>query len=457
MHLSKFRWIRQNHKVTEFTHVVTHNPLAGGVILIISVVIAMLLANIEWSKHIYHEILTMDLSIFFHSANNQINLFFPKDMNLEKLINDGLMVIFFFCVGLEIKREVMYGELSSPKKAILPVMAAIGGMIVPAIIYFVVNRGSAVESGWGVPMATDIAFAICILSMLGNKAPLSLKIFLTALAIADDLGAIIVIALFYGGAINITYISIAILLMFGVFATNKIGERHMIYYIIPAVVIWSLFYYSGVHATLSGVAMAMLIPNKPRYSNQYFRRKFNLLANKINSDSSKSMDLSYDDLRNMRQLANGSISMSSQLESALTPFVTFVVMPIFALANAGVEINLEYLNIFSHSSADGAMGLGIFLGLVLGKPIGITLMSWIAVKTKLAEMPSGASWQMLFAVSALGGIGFTMSIFIDTLAFSSISTDYVAQGKVAILISSLAASVLGVLLINLFSKKNNSL
>ncbi|MFI3322887.1 MAG: Na+/H+ antiporter NhaA [Rikenellaceae bacterium] len=452
MYLSKFGWIRRRHQIIKSTHLFSSKPWAGGVILLVSVAFAMIFANMEWSKHFYHELLTTDLSILIHTADNEINLFFPKNMNLEKLINDGLMVIFFFVVGLEIKREVLHGELSTFKQAILPVMAAIGGMVVPAIIYFIINQGTSVEIGWGIPMATDIAFVIGILTLLGRRVPLSLKIFLMALAIADDLGAIIIIALFYGGAINLTCLTIALVIVLGVFLINRLGEREMIFYIIPGIVVWTLFYYSGIHATLSGVIMAMLVPSKPRYSKAYFLRKISILSSKINNDSDKSDELSHHHLHHIHRIALGSISMSDKLEEALTPFVAFVIMPIFALANAGVEIDINHLNIFKYSPIEGAMGLGIFLGLVLGKPIGITLMSWIAVKLKFADMPSGANWKMLFAVAALAGIGFTMSIFIDTLAFFNVNISYVDQGKIAILISSLAASLLGIALIFLFSR-----
>ncbi len=454
MHVSKFAWIKYQHNVIESTRHFMHKPWAGGVVLLISVAIAMLLANIEWSKHIYHQLLTTDLSLLIHIPNDNIDIIFPKEMNLEKLINDGLMVIFFFCVGLEIKREVMHGELSSPRKAILPVMAAIGGMVVPAIIYYAVNNGTSVELGWGIPMATDIAFAIGILTLLGNRVPISLKIFLTALAIADDLGAIIVIALFYGGSINLTYLTIALAIMLIVLAMNQLGERHQIFYVVPAVAVWSLFYYSGVHATLSGVAMAMLIPSNARYSKQYLFRNTALLATKMSNETDVCSEHYHEYLRQMQRLTKGAVPMSVQLELALAPIVTFIVMPVFALANAGVEIDLGQLNILKYSATEGSIGIGILLGLLFGKPIGITLMSWLAVRFGLAEMPTNSNWKMLFAVATLGGIGFTMSIFIDTLAFFSVNMAYVNQGKIAILISSFAAAILGVILILLLSRKS---
>ncbi len=252
-------------------------PWAGGVVLLTCVIIAMIFANMEWSAHVYHELLTTDLSLVIHAHDNSFNLFYPQNMTIERFVNDALMVIFFFGVGLEIKREVLEGELSSVKKATLPILAALGGMVLPAIIYLLFNSGTPVEMGWGVPMATDIAFAIAILSMMGSKVPPALKIFLTALAIADDLGAIIVIALFYGGEINYLCLFIALMIMGVVYIMNRLGEKRMRYYLVPAIIIWSLFYYSGVHATMSGVVMAMLIPTKPRYNLNYFLRHKTIL------------------------------------------------------------------------------------------------------------------------------------------------------------------------------------
>ncbi len=456
LHLSKYSWIRNRYLATESARHFIHQPWAGGVVLLACVIIAMLLANMEWSAHAYHELLTTDISLFMHNPDGGFDLLYPQDMNIEKLVNDGLMVLFFFGVGLEIKREVMHGELQSFQKSILPILAAVGGMVVPAAIYSLVNGGTPVQMGWGVPMATDIAFAIGILAMLGSRVPTSLKVFLTALAVADDLGAIIVIAMFYGGAINYTYLFIAVIMMIFVYILNRLGERQIIFYIIPAIIIWSLFYYSGVHATMSGVAMAMLIPTESRFSKQYFLRHADSLHKKIghvvNLNDSAEDEHYYEMLREMKSLTNGSVSMSAKLEESLAPYVTFLVMPIFALVNGGVSINAEQLNIFEYSPELGSIGMGVFLGLVVGKPVGIFVMSWLAVKFKLASMPSGATWGMLFAVACLGGIGFTMSIFVDTLAFFP-QMEHVDQGKIAILAGSFMAAMLGVALIFLFSRK----
>ncbi|MFI3278888.1 MAG: Na+/H+ antiporter NhaA [Rikenellaceae bacterium] len=455
-HINKFSWVRRHHSVTEWTRNFIAKPWSGGVVLLVCVIIAMALANMGWSAHLYHQILETDISLNIHSHDNTLNLIFPQGMNVEKLVNDGLMVLFFFVVGLEIKREVLHGELSSPRKAILPILAAVGGMIVPAIIYMFVNNGTQVEQGWGIPMATDIAFAIGILSMLGDRVPVSLKIFLTALAIADDLGAIIVIAVFYGGDIDLLCLLLAVIVMAVTLFINRMGERSMLSYMGLAIIVWCLFYYSGIHATMAGVVMALLIPTKARFNKAYFLRQADELEQRIvlaaSEDGKDAEEHYYENLREMNKLSRGSIPMSTQLEDVLAPYITFIVMPIFALVNGGVSISVEHLDIFNYIAGVGSIGMGIFFGLVIGKPVGIFIMSWLAIKLKLAQLPSNASWSMLFAVACLGGIGFTMSIFVDTLAFMGVSVDFVNQGKIAILAGSLAAVVLGVALILLFSK-----
>lgn len=435
-------------------------PWISGVLLMISVVIAMLLANLPSTKHFYHAFLETNLSINISNGEG-LNWVFPKDMTVEKFINDILMVVFFFTVGLEIKREIVCGELSSAKKAMLPVIAALGGMAMPAIIYTCVNGGTGASSGWGIPTATDIAFAVGIMSILGDRVPVSLKIFLTALAIADDLGAILVVALFYGGEINFVLLLIALLILVIVFLLNRAGEKRMIYYLIPATAVWFLFYYAGVHATMSGVVMAMMIPMDARYSRSYFNKKTDHYQDLIiqhDGEGEFPNENQRTCLRNISHVSSGAVGMSYRLEHALNPWVNFVIMPIFAIANAGVEIpGIEYLNFFQYSPEIGSVGIGIYLGLLLGKPIGITLASWIAIKLKVGEMPNAASWKMLFAVACLGGIGFTMSIFVDTLSFGDLAPEMTTHlrnlGKISILAASLSAGVLGSLLITLFSKK----
>jgi len=447
-----------------------NQPWAGGVTLLICVIIAMLLANLPATSHLYHEFLETNLTAHIKSPDGSIDWTFPKDMNVEKFINDILMVIFFFTVGLEIKREVICGELSSVKKALLPVIAAAGGMAMPAIFYTLFNNGTITSGGWGIPTATDIAFAVGIMSILGNRVPISLKIFLTALAIADDLGAILVVAIFYGGNINLPLLSIALIILAAVFVMNKLGEKRMMYYLIPATIIWFLFYYSGVHSTMSGVVMAFMIPMDARFKRSYFDRSLNkYTTNIMRYDHEEELEIEEKTfpngpqrhcLRRLSYVSNNTIGMSYRLEHALNPWVNFCIMPIFALANAGVVIpDISFFNIFQALPGienAGFVGMGIFFGLLLGKPIGISLASFIAIKCKIGAMPDNASWKMLFAVACLGGIGFTMSIFVDTLSFGGIdphTTEILrSSGKIAVLLGSLGSGILGSILISLFHK-----
>ena len=436
-------------------------PWANGVILLACVALAMLLANLPFTKEIYHNFLHTELTIHIASPDGFIDWFLPRDMTMEKFINDIIMVIFFFTVGLEIKREVVCGELSSFKKAILPVIAAFGGVVMPALIFALVNHGTEASSGWGIPTATDIAFAVGILSILGDRVPVSLKVFLTALAIADDLIAILVVALFYGGNINLPLLAVAIVVIMFVALMKKLGEKRIGYYMVPAIIVWFLFYYSGIHATMTGVVIAMLIPMDARYNQAKFHRRSKILWDGLleaeqhvhtAEDFPNGPERYY--LRRLSSLTKKTIPPSYRLEHKLNPIVNFAIMPIFALANAGVEItDPSYFNVFA-----GGAGMGIFLGLVLGKPIGITLASWLAIKCRVGEMPAKSTWPMLFAVACLGGIGFTMSIFVDTLSFAGEGIDPATTqhlrdaGKIAVLMGSVCAGILGSLFITLVHK-----
>lgn len=458
-----YTWNKGIKKFGDRTEKLSNKPWTQGVLLLICVVLAMLLANLPFTKTLYHDFLETSITIHLGSPDGLVNILFPRDMTIEKFINDILMVVFFFTVGLEIKREISYGELSSVKKAILPVIAACGGVIAPAVIFALVNHGTGAASGWGIPTATDIAFAVCILSVLGDKVPVSLKVFLTALAIADDLMAILVVAIFYGGTINLTLLLISFIVIAIIFILRKLGEQREAIYMALAIVVWALFYYSGIHATMSGVVMAFLIPSKPRYNKAYFFHKTKEYWNRIQYCDGIASAMGFPNgpqrhyLRRMHAVAQGSMDMSYRVERALSPWVNFIIMPIFALANAGVEItDPSYFNIFNFDPALGSVGMGIVLGLVLGKPLGITLFSWIAIKFKVADKPQKSSWPMFIAVACLGGIGFTMSIFVDTLSFGSLSPEATMHlrdaGKIAVLIGSIFAGVLGSVLINIVYK-----
>lgn len=355
-----YRWVRRHYQFQLRGRRFLEAPWSGGLVLLISVAVAMLLANLPLTADGYQRLLNIDIALVVRGSGGMIDWMFPRGLTLQTFVNDGLMVVFFFLIGLEIKREIVVGQLSSVKKAILPVLAALGGMVVPALIYFSFNAGTVAAPGWGIPTATDIAFAIGILSIFSDRVPISLKIFLTALAVADDLGAILVIALFYGEEVNLLLLAIAILILIGIYFLNKVGETRIMFYLVPAFVVWALFYYSGIHSTLSGVVIAMFIPMKPRYSKEYFARKMTGLSDALLKAECRADDFPNEEhrhyLRMMSSLATDSVGMSYRLEHLLAPYVTFLIMPIFAFANAGVSIDsLEYFRIF-HVTPPGRCG-----------------------------------------------------------------------------------------------------
>lgn len=328
-------------------------PWFQGALLMLCVLIAMLLANLPFTADGYRRVLETSIQLHLFSADGSFNLLFPRDLTVEKFINDILMVVFFFTVGLEIKREITGGELSSLKKALLPVIAAFGGVISPALIYTLVNHGTASAGGWGIPTATDIAFAICILSALGRKVPVSLKVFLTALAIADDLIAILVVALFYGGKVNLVLLVAALGVVLITILLRALGEKRMFPYLVCALFVWILFYYSGIHATMSGVVMAFLIPSKPRYNkSQYIHKRDHFIKMLETHDAIDDEPFPNGPqkhfLRKLESIAHGTMDMSYRVDHALSPWVNFLIMPIFALANAGVKIpDPSLFNIFA--------------------------------------------------------------------------------------------------------------
>lgn len=354
---------------------------AGGFTLIGCTLISLLLANSVLSDtylHLWH----------YQIGNHPI----------EYWINDGLMTIFFLLIGLELEREVYAGELSSLKNAILPVAAAIGGILIPAALYLSLNYGTVTQSGAGIPMATDIAFALGILSLLGSKVPASLKIFLTALAVIDDLGAILIIAFFYTGNLNWSNLIIALSIFGGLLVLNRLKVRNLIPYLLGGIVMWYFMANSGVHATITGVLLAFAIP-----------------------------------------FGNGDEkSTSFVLQHFLHKPVAFIILPLFALANTAIIINSDWQNTLTHPYT-----LGIALGLIIGKPLGIWLFSFLSVKLKIGKLSEDLNWKSIFGVSILGGIGFTMSIFITLLAFSD--AGHIDNSKIMILISSLIAGIIGLL------------
>lgn len=413
-----------------------HSPWAGGLLLVLFAALAMALANIPRTAEWYRHMLEIPLSIGFDG--------WKIDRPVETWINDGLMAIFFFAVGLEIKREIASGQLSGMRRAALPLAAALGGMIVPSSIYALLNLGGPTAAGWGVPMATDIAFALGVLSLMGNRVPLSLKIFLTALAIVDDLGSILVIALFYSSGIDTTILVAAVAVFAFMLLLNRLNVYKMRYYLVPGIALWILFLHSGVHATIAGVLVALTIPATPRFSKRYFSYKTRFYLRSFEQhdregEEAQTNPRQLEDIETIRLIALDAISPSQRLEYALHHTVAFFIMPAFALANAGVRIDsLSALDVTAT-----AQGLGIVLGLVAGKPIGIFLFSHLAVRAGWCSLPDGVSWRALFGVACLGGIGFTMSIFINNLAFAD--SPAATSGKIAVLVASLVAVLAGIL------------
>lgn len=417
----------------------------GGVLLILATIIAMYWANSSFYEsyhHIWH-----DFKVGF--------VWGKIDMvaSLHHWINDGLMALFFFVVGLEIKREVMGGELSSMKKASLPIAAAIGGMILPATLYAIVaiNYPEYIN-GWGIPMATDIAFALGLLAMLGDRVPLNLKIFLTALAIADDLGAVMVIALFYTESIDMNELLYAGICLVILTIANFTGIRKTIFYaIIGFAGVWIAFIYSGVHATIAGVLIALTIPARTKISEADYIDKLKSYINKFkkenpNENTTLLTKQQVHIIADIEELSDKAHTPLQKLEHALHPVTAYFILPIFALSNAGVHIDGSIDDMLIHP-----ISLGIIAGLVLGKFIGIALFSKIMVRLKIASLPEGVSWHQIFGVAFLAGIGFTMSMFISDLAFKEEEFKQIA--KVGIMVASVLSAIIGMLWLHLTTKK----
>jgi NhaA family Na+:H+ antiporter len=360
-------------------------------------------------------------------------------------INDGLMAIFFFVVGLEIKREIVVGELASVRKAALPLAAALGGMVVPAALYAGLNAGTPGAPGWGIPMATDIAFALGVLALLGKRAPLSLKIFLTAFAIVDDLGAVLVIAVFYTA--EIVWISLAAGAAFlgALVVANRLGIRHPLVYGVLGVGLWVAFLKSGVHATVAGVLLAMTIPLHARIEPQAFLTRARRILDTIQTGKSASRrpENKHEEqsaIQALESICKQAESPLQRTEHVLHPWVTFAIVPIFALANAGVSLGGGISSAFTQT-----ITLGVVSGLVFGKQLGITLFAWLTVRMGLADLPTGLSWRQIYGASLLGGIGFTMSIFIANLAFGDDAL--LTLAKVGVLTASLVSAIAGLLIL----------
>jgi Na+:H+ antiporter, NhaA family len=409
-----------------------HKQSSGGILLIAATAVALVWANSPWGESyaaLWHTKLTVgvgDASI-------------SKD--LTHWINDGLMAVFFLVVGLEIKREVLVGELSSVRGAALPIAAALGGAMVPAAIYLAINAGTEGSAGWGIPMATDIAFALGVLALLGERAPVALKVFLTALAIVDDIVAVLVIALFYTSEISWGALGVGAVFLVALVAANLIGVGRTLVYALLGIGLWLCFLLSGVHATIAGVLLALTVPAISFINPGAFLARSRYVLDRFEEAGEKGENVLTNEDRQaaLHALNHAAYKLEPplhELEHALHPWVVFAIMPLFALANAGVPLGGGIVEALTNPVA-----LGIVAGLVVGKQLGVTLFAWLAVKGGLSELPGGIGWRHIYGAGWLAGIGFTMSLFISDLAFPDGSLVEVA--KLGILVASLMAGVVG--------------
>ncbi|MDK2908816.1 MAG: Na+:H+ antiporter, NhaA family [Bacteroidales bacterium] len=408
---------------------------SSGILLIIAALVAILLANSSFSDEflgLWQN--SFSISLESWSLSKPIHLW----------INDGLMAIFFFMVGLEIKREIISGELASFKAAITPVIAAIGGMLVPALIYAAFNYHQPTSSGWGIPMATDIAFALGILLLLGKRIPLGLKIFITAFAIVDDLGAILVIALFYSHDLYLPAIKAAGIILLILMFFNYLNLRHPLFYVLPGIFLWYAFLKSGIHATIAGVLLAFTVPAVNNIGPGLFLKRMNYYLKRFKDiDPDSNPKLTQEQIEALQAMEISCHRLESPLqrmEHAIHPWVSFIIVPLFALSNAGVTFKAGAGDIFS-----SPIGWGIILGLIVGKFTGVFGFTWVAIKLGWARLPENVSFRHLAGAGFLGGIGFTMSLFITYLAFED--PLFIANAKTAIIIASAISALLGIIIL----------
>jgi len=409
---------------------------SSGMVLLLAAVAALIWANSPWSET-YFSLLEEHLSIELFA--------FHLDESVLHLINDGLMAVFFFVVGLEIKRELVLGDLRDPKAAALPVLAAVGGMALPALIYFAFNAGTAASHGWGIPMATDIAFAIGVVALLGSRVPPGAKLFLLAVAIADDIGAIVVIALFYTADLKAGYLAASIVALIIVWIAGRVNVRAMSFYLPMALVVWYLTLESGVHATLAGVALAFLTPANPLYQAREFDQRARAILDEypIEDDTDPHAQEHADhEALVLSEIATESVAPLNRMEHRLVVWSSFVIVPIFALANAGVDFRAVSIG----AALTSDIALGVAAGLVLGKIVGITAASYAAVQLRLGKLPPGTSWSHVVGLSAVAGIGFTVSLFVAGLAFAD--PQFTDLAKVGIFSGSLVAGIIGTIILS---------
>ena len=440
-------WERAFKKIaTPFEHFL-HAQTTTGIILIFMTILALILANSPLSESYVHILHTkIDLTVGSWALSN----------SLHHWINDGLMAIFFFIIGLEIKREILVGELSNFKVAILPILAAIGGMLFPALIYFYITMGTQGQAGWGIPMATDIAFAISALVLLGKRVPTALVTFLVALAIVDDLGAVLVIALFYTEQIHFLPLALAGASFMVLVAFNRFGIHAILPYFIVGLFLWFFMLESGVHATIAGVIAAMAIPSRPKYTPSTLTNDTRNLLNEYDSypihDEGELNENQKAILRNIQDRIDAVGTPAARLERGLHLPVALIVIPLFALANAGISIDFSSIG----DVIVEPVSLGIIAGLIGGKVLGIFGVSWLAIKLKFAKLPKNSTMSQIFGVAFLGGIGFTMSIFVADLAFIG-SEALIFQAKVGVLLASLIAGGFGYFWLRFIAKKSDAI
>jgi len=418
-------------------HGFMHAETTGGIVLIVSAIVAITWSNSPWRESYFH-LWEYEFGITLGSYGIQ--------KSIHHWINDGLMAMFFFVVGLELKREVIAGELSDFRKAILPLSAAVGGMVFPALIFLIFNHGGIASRGWGIPMATDIAFALGILSLLGKRVPLSLKVFLAALAIADDLGAVLVIAFFYTSDISIINISVGVLFLGILLSANYLGVRSTLFYgLIGIGGVWLAFLMSGVHATIAGVLAAVAIPARTKIDEGVFVERLDKLTREFHAIPPNDVTLlepgQYELVSKIGRLAQAANTPLQNLENQLHPWVAFLVMPLFAFSNAGIQLSLE---VFNKAFFEG-VSMGVLTGLVAGKFLGIMLFCWITVRLRIAAFPEGWRWSHMSGIALLAGIGFTMSLFITSLAYTDEAL--ITEAKVGIFIASLISGIGGYILL----------
>ena len=413
---------------------------SGGILLLLSTLTALVWSNSRWAKS-YFALWHTTVSVGFSD--------FTLSRDLHFWVNDGLMAVFFFVVGLEIKRELLVGELASPRQAALPIAAAVGGVLVPALVYSALNIGGPGAAGWGIPMATDIAFVIGVMALLGPRVPMGLNVYLTALAIVDDIAAVLVIAFFYTAQITWGALAVAAICVVALLAVNRLAVRHPLPYALLGLLLWLAVLRSGVHATIAGVLLAMTIPSWTELNPSEFLLRSRTVLDHFERTARNEKTVMNDDeqqaaIEALEDSCEQVQPLLHRMEHGLHPWVTFLIMPVFALANAGVAFHGDVFTTLVQP-----VPLGVVLGLLLGKPIGITLASWLAVRSRLGSLPDGITWVQIHGAGWLGGIGFTMSIFVAGLAFKDEAM--LNMAKLGIFTASLLAGIVGSLLLRLNS------